>query len=343
MVVLMDRTYIFRRVGISRARAALAALAAGALLAGCGGGGGSTTPAAGASPAATPVVSSSGIQAEASSGSSGGGAAVAGSIAGGLPASQLSSGKTGSLSTSSTGSFSSSSGATYSHTTNSVVSASQVKQQQNAAAKLLKNAASTNSATKTVNTKTITSSTSTPTKVQSPPKQVTTTAPKTVVRYVTRYKTRVVYRTHTRTVTKTVVKTVVKPVKVSPDIPVGAFLPSKHPQLAQSSFAITGTNIGCEIARATVRCGIQQRAWAAPLQPSSCKGSWGDTIQLGGSGMPKFACGGSDPISTRAKVIPAGWDDKVGNVTCEIRSFGVNCFSTGRSGFMISRTGYSLY
>jgi hypothetical protein len=154
---------------------------------------------------------------------------------------------------------------------------------------------------------------------------------------VTRYKTHIIYRTRTQTVTKTVVKS------VRPDVPVGAFLPSKHPELAQSSFTITGSNIGCEIGGGTVRCGIQSRAWAAPVQPSRCKASWGDTIELGNHGLPKFACGGSNAISTSATVIPAGWDDKVGNVTCQIRRFGVGCFSTSHSGFMISRTGYSLY
>jgi hypothetical protein len=157
------------------------------------------------------------------------------------------------------------------------------------------------------------------------------------VRYVTRYRTHIVYRGQTRTVTKTIVKT------VRPDVPVGAFLPSKHPELAQKSFTVTGSNIGCEIDGATVRCGIQHRAWAAPLQPSSCTASWGDTIDLGGHGPPTFACGGSNPISASATLIPSGWDDKVGSVTCEIRSFGVNCFSASHSGFMISRTGYALY
>jgi hypothetical protein len=161
------------------------------------------------------------------------------------------------------------------------------------------------------------------------------------VRFVNHYKTRTVYRTRTRTVTKTVVKTVIK--KVAPDVPAGAFLPSKHPELAQNSFTITGSNVGCEFSGGTVRCGVQNRAWAAPVQPLSCKNSWGDTIQLGGGGPAKFACGGSSPISANAKVIPAGWDDKFGKFICEIRRFGVNCFSTSGSGFTISRTGYLFY
>jgi hypothetical protein len=158
------------------------------------------------------------------------------------------------------------------------------------------------------------------------------------VRYVTRYETHTVYLTRTHTVTKTVIE------QVRPDVPAGAYLPSQHPELAQSSFTVSGSNIGCEINGAGVRCGIQQRDWAAPVQPASCQQSdWGDTIQLGGHGVPKFACGGRNPISANAKVIPAGWDDKLGRFTCQIRRFGVNCFSTSNSGLMISRTGYSLY
>jgi hypothetical protein len=78
--------------------------------------------------------------------------------------------------------------------------------------------------------------------------------------------------------------------------------------------------------------------------PISCHSSWGDTIALPSSGLPKFVCGGSSPVDPAAKVVPPGWDDKVGNFICEVRNFGVDCFdSKTRSGFMISRTGYTLY
>jgi hypothetical protein len=232
----------------------------------------------------------------------------------------------------------------------SVETASQAQQQAAAnaqAAKQAKQRASSGTSTtskqttaapkQTTTPQTLTTPAKTPVKTVSPPATIPTT--RTVVRYVNHYQVHTVYRTRTKT--KTVVKTVVK--TVAPDLPVGAFLPSKHPELAQRSFTISGSNIGCQITGARVRCGIQNRAWAAPVQPVSCKYSWGDTIQLGGQGLASFACGGSNPISANAKVIPAGWDDKYGRVTCEIRRFGVNCFSTSRSGFTISRTGYSLY
>jgi hypothetical protein len=372
----MNRTYIFRRLGISRGLTVLAALAAGALLAGCGGGGGAATPAAGPSVTPTPVVSSGGVQAGAvlpvqtDAGSSGasasdGGGSVAGSVSGGgrSAAGTVSGGNakvigavsgggaTGSVSQSKTGSFSTSSVGT-------VESASKATQQADAGAK---NQASSGTSTtsgqtsttsgqtstitgqtsttsgQTSTTRTISTQTTTPTKTVSTP--ATPPKTRTIVRFVNRYKVHTVYRTRTKT--KTVTKTVVK--QVAPNLPVGAFLPSKHPELAQGSFTVGGSNIGCQINGGTVRCAVQNRAWAAPAQPVSCKHSWGNTIQLGGRGMALFPCGGRDPISANAKVIPAGWDDKSGKITCEIRRFGVNCFSTTRRGFTISRTGYSLY
>lgn len=180
-----------------------------------------------------------------------------------------------------------------------------------------------------------------------PPTQAAT-PPKTRVVVVIRTKIHTVYvnRTTTKTVAKTVPKTVTKTVTktVAPKVPTGAFLPSKHPELGQQSFTITGSNLGCTINQTGVRCGIKNRSWTPPVQPSSCKSTWGDTIALASKGLPTFACGGNSPIQVGAKVVPSGWDDKVGNYICQVRSFDVNCFnSTSNSGFMISRTGYSVY
>lgn len=151
-----------------------------------------------------------------------------------------------------------------------------------------------------------------------------------------RIKVFTIYRN--RTITKTITKT------VPPKVPAGAFLPSKHPELAQSGFTITGTNVGCVLAPTGVRCGIEHRGWTAPAQPKSCKSGWGSIIALATKGLAKFSCGGADPVNTSAKVIPSGWDTTVGNFTCQVRSFGVDCFGAkSNSGFMISRTGYSIY
>jgi FAD/FMN-containing dehydrogenase len=131
--------------------------------------------------------------------------------------------------------------------------------------------------------------------------------------------------------------------KVAPDVPSGAFMPSTHQALAQARFTVPGSNIGCDLTAGGVRCNIQQRGWTAPPQPSSCNATWGNAIAMQATGAPAFACGGASAISSDAKVVPDGWDDKVGKITCQVRSFSVDCFSAGRHGFIISRTGYAFY
>jgi hypothetical protein len=111
----------------------------------------------------------------------------------------------------------------------------------------------------------------------------------------------------------------------------------------QASFTVPGSNLGCQVAPNRVRCSIQRRVWAAPAQPASCRATWGNTVLLDARRPAKFICGGSSGILPNAKVIPDGWDDKVGNVTCQIRTIGVDCFSVGHHGFIISRTGYAMY
>lgn len=155
--------------------------------------------------------------------------------------------------------------------------------------------------------------------------------------------TRTVQRTVTVTHTRTVVHTVTVSRSVRPDVPSTAFLPSRHPALAQTSFTVAGGNIGCAINALGVRCELVHRVWAAPLTPARCRAAWGDTIALQARGRASFACGGRSPLSPDAKVIPDGWDDKIGRMTCQVRGIGVDCFSTRHHGFMISRTGYALY
>jgi hypothetical protein len=68
-------------------------------------------------------------------------------------------------------------------------------------------------------------------------------------------------------------------------------------------------------------------------------------VVLGRSGLPAFTCGAavtSTPV--KAPVIADGSDDTVGQFTCQVRTFGVDCFDEADgSGLFISRTGYSIY
>jgi hypothetical protein len=198
----------------------------------------------------------------------------------------------------------------------------------------------TQSASNTQTTATKTTPAQPPATTQTTPsKTITTTVtvptapPKTIA------KTKTVYRNRVHTVVR--VRTVTKTLK--PAVPSTAFLPSKHPALEQSSFIMQGANVGCQIGPAGARCSVQQRVWAAPPQPLKCRTTWGDTISLEGHGPAKFVCGGRSGISANAKVIPNGWDDTLGKVTCQIRGVGVDCFSKTHHGFIISRTGYAAY
>ena len=120
-----------------------------------------------------------------------------------------------------------------------------------------------------------------------PPAATKTIAPRTVVKTVIRTKTVV------RTVTapsapppkpKTVIRYQTK--TVNPDVPVGAFLPSRHPALALTTFVVTGSNVGCKFASSSARCDIVQRVWAPPAQPSRCKTTWGNALLLKGTPRP---------------------------------------------------------
>jgi hypothetical protein len=333
MIVLISRGYVTRHAGIARA---LAAVGACALLAGCGGGGGAATPpASGTGSAAAPIVSGSGagVQDQAVSGgdSSGGGGATAGSLSR-SSAGSISSGSVGSISHSSNTTFSvTHSVQTHVSKSTQIVSATQAKRAQQQA----------NQATQPANTTTTPSNTATTGSTHASATQTqssTNTAPptRTKVVYVTR--TRIYRIWRTRTITKTVTKT------VPPQVPAGAFMPSTRPELAQHSFTTAGGNIGCVLALTGVRCGITHRSWTAPAQPKHCNSDWGSTLALANRGLPMFSCGGSNPADSAAKLIPAGWDTTVGNFTCQVRSFGVDCFDAkSHSGFLVSRTGYSIY
>lgn len=190
---------------------------------------------------------------------------------------------------------------------------------------------------------------STPAATTPAPVTVTTVKPVTQIHVVTTPgRTRTVYvnrkvppRVITRTRTKVVTHTVTQ--AVSSPVPTGAFTPSKHPALAQTRFMVPGGNLGCELSVNGARCDITQRSWAPPAQPNSCTSTYGNAIELGRQGRASFPCGGHSAISSGAEVVPVNWDDKIGHVTCQVRSFGLNCFSTTNHGFIISRTGYTLY
>jgi hypothetical protein len=338
MIVLIRRTYIFLHARTPRSFVALAVGALVAVLvAGCGsGGGGSTTPTASVN--ATPTPTPSGVDLGVGSQVGNSGRAVG----------KISKGSAGSVTRQHLHGVTKGTAGTISHVSiNSILSKKALDQAQKrrlaaekaavqAAQKAAEKAAAERAA---ANRRKATHKTRTPVK---PP---TISNPTTITVTVREKTPAPPAKSTVRTVTKTVVKTVNHTVTktVPPNVPAGAFLPSKQPVLAQDSFTVPGSNVVCQIAAGGIRCGILRRAWAAPVQPASCKGSWGDTLELQRQGLPKFVCGGNSPLSANAKVIPVGWDDQIDGFTCQVRSFGVNCFSPARRGFILSRTGYAFY
>jgi|SRR5579884_163671 len=141
--------------------------------------------------------------------------------------------------------------------------------------------------------------------------------------------------THTITITNTRY--------IRPSVPDGAGLPSIHAALALTHFDTDHGNIGCEISGGTVRCDVGSRAWTAPKKPWSCQKAWGQGIFVSPSGSPQFVCAGDSVLDPTGAYVLPGYDDKVGSVTCQVRSFGVTCFEADGHGFTIGRTGYLMF
>ncbi len=145
----------------------------------------------------------------------------------------------------------------------------------------------------------------------------------------------------TVTVSHTSTVTVTKYVR--PDVPAGAGLPSVHRDASVTRFDAAGGNIGCRIAGDTVRCDVARRVWTPPRKPASCHAAWGQGLIIGGSGSAFFVCARSSVLDPTGYYMHAGYDDKVGSVTCQVRSFGVTCFESDGHGFFIGRTGYTTF
>lgn len=154
--------------------------------------------------------------------------------------------------------------------------------------------------------------------------------------------TKTVTVTHTSTVTHTVTNTKL----VRPDVPPGAGLPSRSAALSVSHFDAAHGNIGCRISNGTVRCDVGRRVWSPPKRPHSChsaSSAWGQGLMIGSTGSSSFVCANNTVLDPTGTYIRAGHDDKVGSVTCQVRTFGVTCFEADGHGFFVGRTGYTRF
>ena len=71
---------------------------------------------------------------------------------------------------------------------------------------------------------------------------------------------------------------------------------------------------------------LSGRGRRPPSRPAATS-TYGNAIELGRHGVASFPCGGHSAISAGSEVVPIGWDDTIGHVTCQVRGFGVDCFS----------------
>lgn len=147
----------------------------------------------------------------------------------------------------------------------------------------------------------------------------------------------------TQTVTVSHTSTVTVTKYVRPHVPAGAGLPSRYRAASVSRFDAAGGNIGCRILSGTVRCDVGRRVWSPPHKPSSCHAAWGQGLMIGGTGGSHFVCARNSVLDPTGYYIRPGYDDKVGSVTCQVRSFGVTCFENDGHGFFVGRTGYTTF
>ncbi len=137
--------------------------------------------------------------------------------------------------------------------------------------------------------------------------------------------------------------TVTREVSIYANVPPGAQRPSPADALNLGAFRSVDSNIGCLIDGGDVRCDVASRAWPTPAKPSSCQLAWGQGLEVGPSTPAHFVCAGDSVLDPDDAVLPNGYDDKVGSITCQSRSIGMTCFDGADRGFYLSHTGYYTF
>jgi hypothetical protein len=126
-------------------------------------------------------------------------------------------------------------------------------------------------------------------------------------------------------------------------VPAGAHVPSSQAALGFADFSAPGGNIGCRLGGGAARCDISSSNWPRPAKPRSCGAYWGQGLAVGPSGGGHFVCAADSVLDPAGSVVPDGRDDRVGSVTCQVRTIGVTCFDAGGDGFFIGRTGFYTF
>lgn len=109
-------------------------------------------------------------------------------------------------------------------------------------------------------------------------------------------------------------------------------------------FSSPSHNIGCAMTTRYARCDIQNRNWAPPRQPRTCRLDWGGGLEIGTRGRAGFVCAGDTTLDPRGRVLEYGQQQIMGRYTCSSRRNGVTCRNRGtRHGFRIARAGYDVF
>lgn len=112
-------------------------------------------------------------------------------------------------------------------------------------------------------------------------------------------------------------------------------------------FQTPSGNIACLISdanpyeEASVRCDVHINSWTPPPRPVDCEEEYGQSVVVGTTQAPHFACVGDTVYDPSARVLRYGQSLRAGPITCSSRSAGMQCVSarTGR-GFEVSRRSY---
>jgi hypothetical protein len=106
---------------------------------------------------------------------------------------------------------------------------------------------------------------------------------------------------------------------------------------APTFFQSPSGNIGCVIDATGVRCDIREREWRPPPKPVSCSVDWGNGLDLGQTGRPRFTCAG-DTVLGFGRTLSYGRSMRRRRFHCISRRSGVRCVNTRNDhGFALSR------
>lgn len=93
----------------------------------------------------------------------------------------------------------------------------------------------------------------------------------------------------------------------------------------------------------SLRCDIGSGLVPKPPKPAGCDFDWGQTYQLGRTGVTRVGCVSDSVFSPTARVLRYGTRLSRGGITCVSRTSGLRCTNASRHGFFLSRAHSSRF